>query len=75
MLYQKERGVMMKKSTIIWLIVATTLIVIGIATIFVALSMGAFDPAIFNTVELVTNIYEIEEEFDSISIFTETADI
>lgn len=65
----------MKKSTIIWLIVATTLIVIGIATIFVALSMGAFDPAIFNTVELVTNIYEIEEEFDSISIFTETADI
>ncbi len=65
----------MKKSSIVWLIVAASLTVLGLLTIALSILASGFDPYAFGTVKYETNSYEIDEEFKSISIITNTADI
>ena len=59
----------------IWLILAIVLIVVGLGVfVFTACSVG-FDFSKWATVKYVTNGHTIEEEFENISIETDTADI
>lgn len=64
----------MKKSSI-WLIVAAGLVVLGLIVTAVALGMTAFDLDALSTVKYETASYDITENFDSISIDRDTADI
>ncbi len=65
----------MKKSTIAWLIVAASLVLIG-ALIFGGLIMALkFDFSKLNTAKIETNTHTISESFDSIAIDADTADI
>ncbi len=65
----------MKKSTIVWLIVAASLILVG-AIIFGGLIMALnFDFKKLNTNKFETNTHMVSEPFDSIVIDTDTADI
>ena len=65
----------MKKSAIIWLIVAASLVVLGIFLIAVSIAVAEFEPSGFSTVQYETNSYEIDGEFENISIKSNTADI
>ena len=65
----------MKKSTIVWLIVAASLILVG-AIIFGGLIMALnFDFKKLNTNKFEANTHMVSEPFDSIVIDTDTADI
>lgn len=65
----------MKKSTIAWLIVAASLVLLG-AIIFGGLIMALkFDFSKLNTAKIETNTHTISDSFDSIAIDTDTADI
>lgn len=65
----------MRKSTKIWLITATSLIVLGCIMFSVAMTKNHWDFTKLNTVKYETNTYQISEEFNSISMNTDTADI
>ncbi len=65
----------MKKSTIAWLIIAASLVLIG-AIIFGGLIMALkFDFSKLNTNKIETNTHTVSDSFDSIVIDTDTADI
>lgn len=65
----------MKKSTIVWLIVAASLVLLG-AIIFGGVIMALnFDFSKLNTAKFETNIHTVSDKFDSIVIDTDTADI
>lgn len=61
----------MKKSSKIWLIAATVFVIIGSLIFVGALASLDFDFAKLGTQEYETNIYEINESFDNISIEVE----
>ena len=65
----------MKKATKIWLITAAVLVVAGIIIFGVAMTMLKWDFLRLSTVKYETNIYDISEAFEDISIKGDVADI
>ena len=65
----------MSKEVKIWLIIASSLVLIGCIIFGSALSMAKFDFKKLQTTEFETNTHEITEKFNGISINTDTADI
>lgn len=65
----------MSKATKIWLIVGTSLVLLGIIVFGGAMAMLKWDFFKLTTRNYETNTYEISEDFDSVSINTDTADI
>ncbi|MDD6478885.1 MAG: DUF4097 family beta strand repeat-containing protein [Oscillospiraceae bacterium] len=65
----------MSKKTKIWLIVATSLVVIGLMVFASVMSLYNWDFNKLSTVKYETNTYNLNEEFSNISINTDTADI
>ncbi len=65
----------MKNSTKIWLVIASLLIVAGCVTFAVSMSMNDWNFSALSTVKYDTSIHEINDDFDYISISTDTADI
>lgn len=63
------------KKTIIWLVTASALIIIGAIIFIGAMTMKKWDFNKLNATKFETNTYEISEEFKNISIDTDTADI
>ena len=59
----------------IWLIVATSLVVVGLILFAVVMAEYNWDFTRLNTGKFETNTYEIREEFKNISMNTDTADI
>lgn len=65
----------MKKTTKIWLITAASLVLIGCIIFAVVMSMLKWDFKKLSTFKYEKNTYEISEEFNSISMNTDAADI
>lgn len=65
----------MSKQVKIWLIVATVLVTIGLVMFVILMEVCNWDFTKISTIEYVTNTYELEEEFDNISINIDTTDI
>lgn len=65
----------MKNSTKVWLIIASIFVLGGIILSAVIMSANDWDFTKMSTKEYVENTYEISEDFNNISINTETADI
>lgn len=65
----------MRKATKVWLVIAVSLVLIGCVVFAGVMSMFKWDFSKLSTVKYETNNYEISEEFDGISIKTDTADI
>lgn len=65
----------MSKKTTIWLVIATSLVIIGSAIFISAIASVKWDFNKLNTVDYETNTYEIGEAFNDISITTDIADI
>ena len=59
----------------VWLIVGVSLMILGIIIFAAAMTANKWDFAKLNTVKFETNTYNVSDEFDSISIQTDTADI
>ncbi len=58
-----------------WLVLAGILVIVGSAIFAAVLALAKFDFQKFNTRKIVTNTYEISEDFANISVDTLTADI
>lgn len=65
----------MKKATKIWLVVATSLVLVGCIFFVVLMSLLKWDFTKLSTVKYETNTYEVSQPFESISINTRTANI
>ncbi len=65
----------MKKKTQTWLLIAAFLLLIGCALFVCVMSILKWDFTKLSTAKYETNTYEVGEEFDAISIDTDTADI
>ena len=65
----------MSKITKIWLVIATSLMLIGCITFVGVMSKLKWDFTKLSTGKYETNHYEITEKFKNISIITDTADI
>lgn len=65
----------MSKKTIVWLIIATFLVFLGSAMFTVAIAESNWDFAKLGTVKYETNNYQIDEEFQNVSLQTDTANI
>lgn len=65
----------MKKKTKIWLLIATSLVLIGCILFVGEMSMLQWDFSKLSTTKYETNTYEVRDAFDGISIDTDTADI
>ena len=65
----------MRKATKIWLIIAASLVLIGCIVFVGVMVMLKWDFAELSTSKYETNGYEINENYQSISIVTDTADI
>lgn len=65
----------MRNATKVWLVIAVSLVLIGCVVFVGVMSMLKWDFSKLSTVKYETNNYEISEEFDDISIKTDTADI
>lgn len=65
----------MGKKTTVWLIIATFLVVLGSAMFTVAIAKSNWDFAKLSTVKYENNTYQIDQEFHSVSLKTNTADI
>ena len=65
----------MSKNTKVWLIAATALLLVGCIIFGGAMAMLKWDFRKLSTVKYETNTYIIDDEFDSISLKTNTADI
>lgn len=65
----------MKNSTKIWLIIATFLVALGCIMFSVLMTVSDWDFTKLNTVKYETNTYQVNEDFNSITMLTDTADI
>ncbi len=65
----------MSKSVKIWLATAAFLVIVGLIIFIAAMTACNWDFTKLGTVKYETNTYELSEEFSSISIKTDTADI
>ena len=65
----------MKKSTIIWLIIAASLVISGALIFTLALCQTNWDFTSLSTTEFTTATHEINEEFREISIDTVTSEV
>ncbi len=65
----------MKKSTKIWLIIATSLVALGCIMFSALMTVNEWDFTKLNTAKYETNTYEVTEAFNRISMLTDTADI
>lgn len=65
----------MKKATKIWLVIAAALVLLGCILFFGVMTNLRWDFTRLSTVAYEINTYEIQETFDSISVYTDTADI
>lgn len=65
----------MSKVTKIWLIIATSLVILGLIMFAVVMTVNHWDFTKLSTVKYETNTYQVSEEFSNISMKTETADI
>lgn len=65
----------MKNATKIWLIIATSLVVLGCIMFSVLMTVNDWDFTKLNTVKYETNTYQVNEDFNSITMLTDTADI
>ncbi|MBO5883876.1 MAG: DUF4097 family beta strand repeat protein [Clostridia bacterium] len=65
----------MKKSTVVCIIVASSLILAGLLIFSTVMSILKWDFTKLSTTKLETNEHVIDEDFDSICIDTDTADI
>lgn len=65
----------MSKKTKIWLIMAASLVVVGLIIFASVMQANGWDFTKLSTVNYQTNTYEIAEDFSQISIETDTADI
>lgn len=65
----------MGKKTTVWLIVAISLVLAGCAAFLWALSMQNWDFTKLSTTEYETNTYAFSEDFQDLSVATDTADI
>ena len=65
----------MRKRTKIWLVIATFLMLVGGMIFAVVMTMLGWDFMKISTVKYETNHYEIGEEFENISIQTNTTDV
>ena len=65
----------MRKTTKIWLVTATFLVIVGLIMFVAVMSKYRWDFSKLSTAEFVTNTYDISEEFNSLSVKTDTADI
>ena len=65
----------MRTRTKVWLVIATTLVLLGCILFAGVMSTLRWDFMKLSTVKYVTNAYEVSEAFDGISIKTDTTDI
>lgn len=65
----------MKKAVKAWLLTAAALVLAGCILFAVILAANQWDLALMSTKQYETNEYEITDEFENISIRTDTADI
>ena len=65
----------MKKSTIVWLVIAAALILAGGMTFGCAMTMLNWDFAKLSTDKYETREHEITDEFQNISVLADTADV
>ncbi len=65
----------MKRQSVIWLISALVLIVAGMIIFFVAFGAIGFDFGGLETMKYETNTYEINEDFNKISVDVKTASV
>lgn len=65
----------MRKTTKIWLVIAASLVVVGLIMFAAVMSEYKWDFVKLSTGKYETNTYEISEEFSNISMNTDTADI
>ncbi len=65
----------MRRSTKIWLVTASFLVVLGTAVFAFPMAKYNWDLTKLSTNKYETNIYEINENFEDVSINTDTADI
>ena len=65
----------MRTRTKVWLVIATTLVLLGCILFVGVMSTLRWDFMKLSTVKYVTNAYEVSEAFDGISIKTDTTDI
>ncbi len=65
----------MSKNTKMWLIIASSLVLIGCIIFAGVMTMFKWDFSKLSTVKYETNSYDINEEYKNISIVTNTADI
>ena len=65
----------MKQTTKAWLWTAVSLILVGLTVFSGVMTMLHWDFSKLSTVNYETNRHEIREEFDNISVITDTADI
>ena len=65
----------MSKRAKIWLVIATSLVVLGLIMFAAAMSAYNWEFTGLSTEKYETNTYELREEFSSISMNTDTADI
>ena len=65
----------MKKATMVWLIVAASLVLAGLLTVTCALTVAQWDFTNLSSTKLETNTHEIPEAYQNISVVTDTADV
>lgn len=65
----------MRKTTKLWLVIAASLVVAGLIMFASVMSAYNWDFSKLSTEKYETNTYEIKEEFSSLSMNTDTADI
>jgi len=65
----------MSKATIVWLVIAISLVLLGTVIFGGALAIMGWDFTKLSTVNYVTNDYEIADSYNNISIVTNTADV
>ena len=65
----------MKKNTMIWLVIAVCLILVGGTVFFFAMAANHWNFRLLSSEKMETKTYEITEEFGNISILTDTEDI
>lgn len=65
----------MKKATMVWLIVAASLVLAGLLTVTCGLAMAQWDFSLLSSTGLETNSHEITEAYQHISVVTDTADV
>ncbi|MBE6587228.1 MAG: DUF4097 domain-containing protein [Ruminococcaceae bacterium] len=65
----------MKKATVIWIIVATSLMLAGIIVIGVGSAMFKWDFSLFSGGKYETKTYAVNEEYSNITVSEDTADV